>query len=347
MNILVYTPDTSASWERCARPWHLIQKKLPGLKITFCTANSAVPFQATWDIAGFYDLAFLHRPFHPDVAQAARVMKRMGVKIWVDYDDLLPSVPWHNPSSRVYNAPQYQDAICEILDCADILTATTKTLLDLLNSPATIKEVVPNGHDFSVFNKPRAFDPNGPKNVMWRGSDTHRRDLLTFRDPIEKAIQDNPDWKFLFVGMRPDVLKHRDNMVWVPPIERTVFEDGLASLKPRVMMVPLEDTEFNRCKSNIAAIHGVYAGAIPFSPCWEDGWMIPGSVNYGTPEDFGLMLDVAMAGNTPWNNPEVRMEWLRSMSLEKANEKRIEILKKCSACGEQTLLKENLTNPTI
>lgn len=327
MNVLVYTPDMSASWERCARPWHLIRKKMPELNITFVTSNSALPLSAEWDQIGFFDVAFLHRPFHPDVAHAVTVMKRMGVKVWLDYDDLLTDVPWHNRTYDVYSSQGIQNAMYSMLEQADILTTTTQLLMDRLPSSAPVKVVVPNGHDFNVFNKPRSFDPNGPKHVVWRGSETHRGDLRAFRDPIEKAIKDNPDWKFYFVGMKPDMFTPRDNIKWVRPIERSGFEDGLAQLKPRVMIVPLEDNDFNRCKSNIAAQHAVYAGAVPIVPDWQD-WHLPWSFHYDVPESFGLALKSAMDINesdTP--KGDMNINWLEYQSLEKMNEKRIEIIR--------------------
>ena len=324
MNIIVYTPDQSASWERCARPWHLLRKRLPSdTQITFVNSNSPVRFQATWDHAGFFDLAFFHRPFHPDVAQGIKAFKRLGVKIWVDYDDLLTAVPETNPAYSLYMNEHTQNAISSMLEDADILTASTQTLLENLDSPAPVKAVVPNGHDFSVFNTPRAFDPNGPKIVMWRGSESHRRDVMEFREPIEKAIKDNPDWKFYFVGMQPSMLKPMPNMRWVKPIERTVFEDGMALLKPRVMIVPLQDNLFNRCKSNIAAIHAVYAGAVPVVPDM-DGWHCPGSSYYLDSVGFGMALNEAMGRDT--YKSQERFDWLQSMSLEKMNEIRYKIV---------------------
>jgi len=50
-------------------------------------------------------------------------------------------------------------------------------------------------------------------------------------------------------------------------------------LGPWVSVVPLEDTAFNRAKSNLAWIEATCAGALTLAPMWPD-WLKPGVFTY-------------------------------------------------------------------
>jgi len=98
-------------------------------------------------------------------------------------------------------------------------------------------------------------------------------------------------------------------------------------LPPKVMQVPLADHIFNRCKSNIAAIEGIFAGAVCIVPDWSE-WQIPGTLKYNNPKEYSEHLQNVCQGNIKIKqNNEIAWDYINEVfSLQKINKKRIEII---------------------
>jgi hypothetical protein len=265
------------------------------------------------------DVAVFQRPSTAAELDAIRIFKRLGVPVIVDYDDLLFSVPTDNPAHAMYMNRETRDTIVAIVREADCVWVSTKELKRCLQLPnAVLNErvyVVPNALDDLHLVRGKRTNPRPPNErqpaVLWRGSQTHHRDVMEFAPEMQRVAEKFPQWSFVFAGWNPwfltDVMRDKQ-AITSGPLPVGEFMDFVYATGPQVGMVPLHDSRFNRCKSNIAWLEMTWAGAACLVPDWEE-WRNPGAVTYRTPEDFMAGL-VSLLEMKPGQRDELnRMSW--------------------------------------
>ncbi len=267
-----------------------------------------------WTTLKGADMVFFQRPALPDRVAAMRMCKLNGKRVWVDYDDNLHAIPLCNRRYPTYGHPEVQHNIATMVALADHVSVTTDHLAE---SMCHLLRQFPNNGDFilnpsKVVVIPNAYDPEiqpdltkdrrpRRKHVIWRGSDSHCKDLMVHTKEICEAIAAHPDWTFEFLGepfwwtieeirkiakpQQVSVTRAMDPIEYFRYLERQ---------SPSLVIVPLEDIPFNRSKSNIAWIEATAAGAVTLAPDFEE-WRRPGVMTYNTPADFGKKLDVALS----------------------------------------------------
>jgi hypothetical protein len=269
------------------------------------------------------DAVFFQRPAGREavnIVNLARVNKR---PICVDYDDDLYTVPLANPTFAIYGNKDVQDSITDILAKADVITVSTSVLAakftEILKTLGELAErrdplwildpkkihVVPNAYDEELLSPLDARFPRQPnKIIVWRGSATHDGDLAAHQEPFCRVWEKHPTWSINMVGApfwqflnAVDALpKHSEKRNTVTrTLDPINYFDFLRVLRPALMIVPLEDNEFNRAKSNITYLEGLHAGAISLAPDFDE-WRRPGVINYKDPQDFGEKLDAFLSG---------------------------------------------------
>lgn len=236
------------------------------------------------------DVAFFQRPSTQSELEAIRICKRLNVPVIVDYDDLLFDIPTDNPAHRLYMNKATQETIISIMREADCIWVSTKELKRCIQlKHASLNErvfVVPNALDDQhlVFG-----DKAQPQHlarrqgaVVWRGSPTHERDVMEYAPEICEVADQYPKKSFVFVGYNPWFLTERMDrkqaiVAGAMPVGE--FMDFLYATGANVGIVPLHDSRFNRCKSNIAWLEMTWAGGVCLAPDWEE-WRHPGVFNY-------------------------------------------------------------------
>jgi hypothetical protein len=151
--------------------------------------------------------------------------------------------------------------------------------------------VVPNGWDDRM-QLSRGEERLPYRRVMWRGGDSHNEDLAVFANQFVRAANEGPEAIFTFVGA--SVYQIHDRMPTacmeeIPFRDVMTYFQVLGEFRPSILMVPLNDTHFNRCKSNISLMEGAFAGAAVLAPDWDD-WHAPGVTHYTDVHDFGTKL---------------------------------------------------------
>lgn len=225
-----------------------------------------------WTVASQHDILYMLRPSTDDHKKILEMSKRLGLKVWVDYDDHLLDVPDSNPASDHYSNPRNKDNVRYCIAHADVVSVSTEFLAKefqqyRLGHPCV---VIPNAlhHRFSPLQEPN-------KIIMWRGSNTHEADLQTAHPFFIKTQDTHPDIKFVFFG-DPDYRTKRifkpGRMRVLPKVGIDEYFDTIKAIKPMFQIVPLEDNPFNRAKSNIAWLEATIAGAMTIAtplPEWE------------------------------------------------------------------------------
>lgn len=288
---------------RAGGPLFALQRKLPDLLIEFHDSFS-------WLTMKSCDAVFIQRPMLDSHVALVNLAKANRKPIIVDYDDDLFCVPPSNPTFPIYSKRKNQDNVVTILAKADVVMCSTpalaakfRVILGRLaqdpkpewNLNLNKFHVIPNAYDHELL-APLAGrkweQPN--KLVCWRGSSTHDKDLMLYTEAIANAFSKHLDWTFNFIG-QPwwGTMQKLDEIPGIKPTNNIQTEtldpinyfDFLKTVKPALMIVPLEDIPFNRAKSNIAWLEAVHAGAVALAPDWAE-WQRPGVITYKDPEDF-------------------------------------------------------------
>lgn len=219
---------------------------------------------------------------YPEYTNPIKVMedyKKQGKRVLCDMDDDYWAVDSANPSRFVSNA--YKDMYEGMLKSADAITTPSKVLAKKIKK-LTKKPVFlcPNGIDFNEYKE----RPHEHKDLIigYMGAASHWRDLSLVVDVLVE-LQKKHKFIFVLYGMVGEPLEaamYSYNMILTnnsQPEQNAYFKDALSfydKLKNLTMMhipfyppelhpealsradfdiglAPLEDTEFNRAKSNI------------------------------------------------------------------------------------------------
>ena len=217
-----------------------------------------------------FNALFIHLPHTKEDYELIERAAKWGLKVWIDLDDNYWEIP---PLNRAHNF--FDKDRLKILDnclrLADLITVSTDPLneyiskFNFIRCPIhTVKNAI-NDFVLGEFFPPSWNYQGGEVTINWRGSETHVPDLLAYKWAFTK--RENIIWQFW--GYDPRLL----NAKWygsldeytVKPYEKSVLDYFMSfrRAQPDILFAPLEDNEFNRCKSNIAALEAIWAGAFP------------------------------------------------------------------------------------
>lgn len=326
-NLMVICPHPSdgTSWYRGVGPFSVLAKQIHDLNLVFTGP------EYNWDHIRCADVIFMQRPFSPEHLQLAEKVNACNTPLWLDYDDDLFAVPTDNPSFGIYNQEAVQRQIGQIAARADVITVTTEALKAKLQPLNKNIYVVPNALDdmHLGYRRPRT---KRNKLCFWRGSATHERDLMGVAGEIVDTanMEEFKEWMWQFLNYNPWFITEQ------MPKERTLCSGGLSpeqyfrfleELNPALQIVPLADNAFNRSKSNIAWIEGMFTGSAVIAPNIPE-FKQPGVLTYDTKEEFQTTLRDCLSGkhdlealnNAGWNH--VKANYL----LTHVNQKRAKIL---------------------
>jgi O-antigen biosynthesis protein len=287
MNVLAICPipTDGTAWWRVVSPLSNLREASGG-HFEFTVQSTADHVQISK-----CDLLILQRPCRAEDVAYMTIAQGLGIPVVVDYDDDYTNVPANNPRSAAYMAPEVQKNVRECLSGANLVCVSTLELKQRFRAFNQRIAVVPNAWDDRVQLERGA--PRLPtKNIAWRGGDSHNEDLAVFSESIVRAAWEGGETLWHFVGASLHFLHSR-----MPPasVNEYQFRDVLSyfsllgQIRPSILIVPLADTPFNRCKSNISILEGAFAGAAVLAPDW-DGWRAPGVTNYTSPADFAHKL---------------------------------------------------------
>ena len=235
------------------------------------------------------DWIVFHTPMDSNILAMIAAAKQMGVRVWVDMDDLVieNNIPPSNPAAFFFRPESVRKTLRFSLEAADVISVTTDALKFFLVqtwglNPNKI-HVIPNALPDTIWQRRQAPAKRTIPRVMWRGSITHEGDLYMYRE----AFREMEGIEYLFFGSEPWVLYERygGNLrnVMLKDWRLGMFNyfDDIKSETPTYMVVPLENCPFNQAKSNIAMLEGALAGAVTIAPAFMPEFNKPGVWTFG------------------------------------------------------------------
>ena len=273
-----------------------------------------------------YNLIMMQRPYTESALSMGKYAKEeLGIPLWIDYDDLLLNVPVSNQSYDTMKAAR--GVIEKITALADVVTVTTQELkIELLKFNKSV-QIIPNAHNDYIFRKREVLSER-QKIVAWRGSATHFEDIMIMAESLIRIISKYPDWSFPFLGFNPWFLGKHKNLIPIPAQDPILYFRNIVKLAPYVFHVPLVDSLFNRCKSNIAAIEATYSGSLCIAPDWTH-WKMPGILNYKDEKSYADLMEAVIGGEiNVKKNADLAWQYITdNLLLSKVNNVRAEFVK--------------------
>lgn len=268
---------------------------------------------------------FLQRPFTPGHVEVIKLAKVMGLKVWVDYDDDLMNVPMDNPTFHVYANKGTQDSVRACIELADKVTVSTKALAYLKKDAIVVNNAI-NLKTFPI------HPANTTSNcIVWRGSNSHQKDLSVYRDEIVR-VSNETESVMVFMGYFPWFITEglKDKKYYsIRQIDIFDYHRVLSNkIRPKVLMAPLAFNKFNESKSNIAWLEATHAGALTVAPSLDE-WTRPGVYNYKDQDGFRYQLDKAFNAGDSQHIDKLqasREDIEANYSLEKVNQIRMQVI---------------------
>ena len=275
---VITPPENGSSFYRCHIPFNYLAKDHVHIKVKYLS-------ELTWGSMSDIDVLFMMRADNSAAYKAITYARLMGIPSWIDMDDDFFAVPKDNPNHKHYSDPDTLKWISLCMQEATVISFSTEFLkvkydagLEKVSTTPPRTLVIKNAANTRLFK----FEDHKNRNniIAWRGSSTHSGDIKTVAKYCEQL---GHEWHF--IGYKPVEFGIRLHTTYQEPMDAIVYMNYLKDIKPKVMIVPLVDNDFNRAKSNIAWIEATMAGAVTIAPTLPE-FEKPGIVNYSKPEEF-------------------------------------------------------------
>jgi hypothetical protein len=277
-----------------------------------------------WGTISDYDLIMIQRSHGKYGVDLCKHIKACKVPLWIDYDDNLLRIPQsNNKATDIFDADNREN-IKQILRMADAVSVTTPELKKEFEPFSSNIWVIPNAHNDSILQPMQQSLKPREKVVAWRGTNTHIEDLSMVGAELDKLSVDFQNYRFLFVGYLPWFLNGANNMAYQKELDIIHYFNYMIKEAPTLLHVPLTDTKFNRCKSNIAFIEGSYIGAACIVPEW---WNVPGIPYHDNASYYQAMVGALSGGYDLNAIAEEAWEFIQdTLTLSKVNVLRVQLI---------------------
>jgi hypothetical protein len=279
-----------------------------------------------WNNLADCDIVFFERPRDEALLNAIKFTKDFGIKVWSDIDDDFFNVPKYNPNYAHFMQNKTKNYIEQCLLLSDVVSVTTNDLKEKYSKYNKNIHVIENA--VNNYNFPINSQPSENTIINWRGSVTHRNDILSCFSSLIKLSQDNPNYIFNFIGNDLWYLEDKIHNIKIEaPTTQVQYFNNIKKIQPQIQITPLEFNTFNVAKSNISWLEGIYSGAVCVGPDMPE-WNKPGIETYKTPDEFYnavqmLIKDKKKRIKNFYNSLDYINE---NLLLSKINEKRIKLI---------------------
>ncbi len=289
MKILAYTePGNGCHWIRVRTPLKEFVKH--GHSVVQADGIKKIPFEG-WDIVIFNNLVGQidrmngnQKVGEYDIVEVIKEFQKAGAKVVYDTDDGQDAIPPHIVNKFEFN--KVLPSFYKFVKYADLITVTTPELKAHVRKHTKKPIVVlPNSID------PSEFPAKGKEDkikIGYSGSISHTYDI-EIAYPAIKALKKKYSVYFEILGFQHDFCKYKK------PVKVYKYYEALASLNADIMICPLEDTEFNRCKSPLKFLESSMTGAAvlasnvyPYKREMKKDWLVNDDEWYARLEELIL-----------------------------------------------------------
>ena len=226
------------------------------------------------------DLAVIQRDFPRYVHEYELVIseaRRRRCPVVYELDDLILDLPADHPDLEHYRAARLP--ILRAITDADLVTVSTVGLRDFVRAFRPQVEVLPNYlEDRFWLNEPPALPSSeqGPVVIGYVGGSTHSADLELIAAALFRILERYGErivFKIHGRAKPPAGLQGRPNVVWEPIalLDYAAFAAYISHQKYDLLVAPLRNTLFNRCKSAVKfleysslGVAGIYSRVAPY-----------------------------------------------------------------------------------
>jgi tetratricopeptide (TPR) repeat protein len=261
---IVALDDTGDSCYRMSWPAQALAKRDPALRVINMSFSAAERYH----YAHHADLLVLFNPNDIDMLTVIEARKQRGLKTIVELNDnFYNSSPWF-PVAKNWELIQTQLNYEAFMQIADSVMVTGPGLEQLFSDKTTnsIKQIK-NYLPFVPRPLKEMISSKNPSSFGWAGSLGHIADILAVTPSIHAALDHIPSSFFHIMGndslqsnlhIAPTRLKYTG---WGSMEQYYQFWQPVA-----VGIIPLLDTPYNCCRSDIKLIEMVASGVLPIVP---------------------------------------------------------------------------------
>lgn len=283
-------PEDNASWlYRCVFPFKSDKRSV-------FLAGSTSLSNILISVFAAKRLILLRPTYGPRTTYLIQLCRRIGVHVQFDYDDLLlPEFARQRGACRSglrHHKDDFNESLKQssIVAYADSLTCSTESIAVELKKLNDNVEVRHNKLPVSMFadqldvlerGSDRDVSDQKLKVLYLSGSNTHKRDFSSITGALLKVAQEIPDkFSITFMGSLSDYSGLFRSLGVESSVKPSLsFDEMLKVIAAHdVVLVPLEFSVFNHCKSNIKYIESASQGVpviassvAEFASAIEDG----------------------------------------------------------------------------
>ena len=279
-----------------------------------------------WHTLSDCDIVFFERPRDEALLNAMKFTKDFGIPIWSDVDDDFFNIPKYNPSYSHFIQPSVRNWVEQCLKLSDVVSVTTTDLKEKYSKYNKNIHIIENA--VNNYNFPITSQPSENPIVNWRGSVTHRNDILSCFSSLVQLSQNNQNYRFNFIGNDLWYLEDKIyNLKIEQPLTQVPYFKYINQLQPQIQISPLEFNTFNVGKSNISWLEGIYSGAVCVGPDMNE-WRKPGIETYKTQEEFYEKVQILISDKKKRiKNFYESLDYINeNLLLSKVNEKRLSLI---------------------
>ena len=217
----------------------------------------------------------------------------------------------------------------DMLSQVDLVTCTQPILADFFRQYSFNVAVLPNCVDVNLWQK-LPLKEHSETRLYWSGGASHYEDWCILSDIIPKVMEKYDNVKLIIMGQKFDGTLKKippEKIEFHPWVATPAYPLKTAILDPDICLIPLQDNEFNQCKSPIKWIEmgalGVPCVTSNVSPYKEvateengiyiedndkDAWLEGISMLV---EDLELRKSIATAAkDTVYENFDINKKWV-------------------------------------
>lgn len=206
----------------------------------------------------YTDIMVFQRQTIPKVYERLLDAKKLGIPTVYDIDDNLFDIPTALPEIHsFYHRPEVQRMLRQFMMTTDVVVASTAYLARVIEKIVERPvEVVENGLDCDRWLRPRVL---GTEKIVigWMASGSHKMDAPLVCGPLSQIMHEHPEVEVTLIGW-----VGMEDMAELKPFSgriKTLTWQGIDILPDlladfSIGICPLQDNEFNRCKSGIKAL---------------------------------------------------------------------------------------------